>query len=90
VEEQTYQLIFPAVPTLLSLSEGMNQPAKMGSMAYATNGVGIQNPYLKSTCCDNTFNRVSNSDYCNGDSNGGRYAYNLMAMATVKNTFQKL
>ena len=70
---------FPAVPTLLSMQAALNQPVIFGAIGFATNGVALRNPYNRNTCCDGTFSRAPYNDYCNGDTNGGRYSYNFYA-----------
>ena len=79
VEVKDIRARFPAVPTLLSMQEALNQPVIFGAMGFATNGVVLRNPYNSNTCCDGTFSRSPYNDYCNGDTNGGHYSYNFYA-----------
>ena len=85
VEEDDIRVQFPAVPTLLSMQESLNQPSQIDGMGFAVNGVTLRNPYNSNTCCDATFARAPAQDYCNGDSNGGRYTYSFLAHDTSNN-----
>ena len=82
VESKMIRARFPAAPTLVTMQKALNQQAIFGAMGFAINGVSLQNPFDRKTCCDGTFSRAN--DYCNGDTIDGRYSYSYFAGSSTE------